>query len=480
MELGNDLRYAWRQLRRSPGFACAAILTLALGIGSTTTMFSVVDQVLLRPLPYAHPSQLVAISEASYDKDAAKSSGGISLPDAEDWQTRSHTLESVGFYTFNMPIVQDIPQPRSEAEMITSTNFFNVLGVQPALGRNFAANENKGASTHVAILGAEAWHILLNGDPRAVGRVLRLNGTPYTVIGVMPESFRFQGGSDLLFSPLAIETKDLQDRESGLLNVIGRLRDGATVDDAMRELAAIKQQNLHDYPGKERDNWILVESYARKLTRSVRPGLLVLNGLVLAVWLLATINVAGLLLTRTQGRRREIAVRAAVGAGSGRLMRQFLVESMVLSLAGGALGLAITSMALQISRSYLASMFTDGESIHVDPTVCVYVVIASIVSALIFGLIPALQAARLPILSGLREGSAGTGTSRGQAAMRDAIVTVEVALSLLLLAAAGVMARTLYDMQHRPLGFNPEKVVTAELMLPQKNYWFVQAGASNG
>jgi predicted permease len=480
MELGNDLRYAWRQLRRSPGFACAAILTLALGIGSTTTMFSVVDQVLLRPLPYAHPSQLVAISESSYDKDAAESSGGISLPDAEDWQTRSHTLESVGFYTFNMPIIQGITQPRSEAEMITSTNFFTMLGVQPAMGRNFAANENKGGATHVVILGAEAWHTLLNSDPKAVGRVLRLNGTSYTVIGVMPESFRFQGGSDLVFSPLAIDNKDLQDRSNGMLGVIGRLRDGATVDDAMRELAGIKQQNLHDYAGKERDNRIIVESYARMLTRSVRPGLLVLNGLVLAVWLLATINVAGLLLTRTQGRRREIAVRAAVGAGSARLMRQFLVESMVLSLAGGALGLAITSMALRISRSYLASMFTDGESIHVDPTVCVYVVIASIISALIFGMIPALQAARLPILSGLREGSAGSGTSRGQAAMRDAIVTVEVALSLLLLAAAGVMARTLYDMQHRPLGFNPEKVVTAELMLPQKNYWFVQAGSSNG
>ncbi|HEX4581500.1 MAG TPA: ABC transporter permease [Acidobacteriaceae bacterium] len=478
MELGNDLRYAWRQLRRSPGFAAAAVLTLALGIGATTTMFSVVDQVLLRPLPFVHPSQLVTITEASYDKDAASGGGGIPLPDAEDWQTRSHTLQSVAYYTFNMPIVGGIARPRSESQLITSTNFLNLLGVQPAMGRGFAADENAGGRTHVVVLGSEAWHTLFGSDPKIVGRVVTLNGTPHTVIGVMPESFRFQGSSDFLFSPLDVTDKNLQDRGSGMLTVLGRLRAGSTLEDAMHELAGIKQQNLRAYAGKERDNRVIVEDYARSLTRNVRPGLVTLNGLILAVWLLATINVAGLLLTRTQGRRREIAVRAALGAGSARLMRQFLVESLLLSLAGGAIGLGITSAALRISRSYLANTFQNGELIHIDTTVCVYALLASCVSALLFGIIPALQAARLPILSGLREGSAGSGTSRSQSLMRDTIVTVEVALSLLLLVAAGVMAHTLYEMQRRPLGFNPEKVVTAELMLPQKSYWF--AGQSSG
>jgi predicted permease len=479
MELGNDLRYGWRQLRRSPGFAIAAVLTLALGIGATTTMFSVVDQVLLRPLPFDHPAQLVAISEASYDKDAATSGGGISLPDAQDWQTRSHTLQSVAYYTFQMPIVGDIANPHSEAQLLTSANFLSMLGVQPALGRGFAANENSGGASHVVVLGAQAWHTLFGGDPKIIGRVVPLNGTPHTIIGVMPENFRFQGGSDLLFSPLDIGHKDLQDRSSGVLNVLGRLHAGNTIEDATRELAGIKQQNLRTYPGKERDTRVVVEDYTRSLTHSVRPGLLALHGLVLAVWLLATINVAGLLLTRTQGRRREIAVRAALGAGSMRLLRQFLLESLLLSLAGGALGLGITSAALHISRNYLANAFPNGDTIHVDAGVCLYVLVASCISALIFGILPALQAARLPILAGLREGSAGTGTSRMQGLMRDAIVTVEVALSLLLLVAAGVMARTLYEMQRKPLGFNPEKVMTAELMLPQKNYWFVSAGASN-
>jgi predicted permease len=480
MELGNDLRYAWRQLRRSPGFACAAILTLALGIGATTTMFSVVDQVLLRPLPMAHPEQLVQIAAVSYDKDPATSDGPIALPDVEDWQQRSHTLQSISYYTFNMPVVGDIPQPRSEPQLVTSTNFFHVLGVQPAMGRVFMPNENQGATTHVVVLGADAWHTLLNSDPKAVGRVVTINSAPYTIIGVMPERFRFQGGSDFLFSPLDISNKDLQARDGAMLAVIGRLRPGNTVEDAMHELEGIKQQDLKMYPGKEQDNRVAVENYARYLTRNVRPGLMALNGLVIAVWLLATINVAGLLLTRTQGRRREIAVRAAVGASSGRLLRQFLVESLLMGLVGAGIGLAITSAALRISRTYLANTFQNGDLVHLDVTVCVYALVASCISALIFGIIPALQAARQPILTGLREGSAGSGTSRSQSLIRDTIVTVEVAMSLLLLVAAGVMAHTLYEMQRRPLGFNPDKVVTAELMMPQKNYWFVTAGQSNG
>lgn len=479
MELVNDVRYAWHQLRHNPAFACTALVTLALGIGATTTMFSVVDQVLLRPLPYARPSQLVAITEASYDKNPTESGGGISLPDAQDWQTRSHTLQSVAYFTFQMPIVGGIARPRSVPELLTSTNFLSLLGVQPALGRGFTADDGQPGAPRVVILAAREWRTLFDADPKIIGRAITLDGTPHTVIGVMPDGFRFQGGSEFLFSTLDTSPKELQDRSSGMLTVLGRLREGSTPEDATRELAAIKKQNLRTYPGKERDNRVLVENYARSQTRSVRPGLLTLNWLVGAVWLLSTINVAGLLLTRTQGRRREIAVRAALGAGSGRLMRQFLVESLLLSMAGGALGLAITAAALRISRGYLAQTFQNGDIVHIDATVCTYVLLASCVSALLFGIVPALHAARLPIQEGLREGSAGAGTSRHQSMMRDVIVAAEVALSLLLLVAAGVMARTLYQLQRAPLGFAPENVVTAELMLPQKNYWFVSRGPSD-
>jgi predicted permease len=479
LELGNDLRYAWRQLRRNPSFAIAAVLTLALGIGATTTMFSVVDQVLLRPLPYRDPGQLVTISEVAYAKDAAKGFGGISLPNALDWQTRSHTLRGAAYYTLLAPVVSGIPHPHTVAQLITSTNFLSMLGVHPSPGRDFGAGENSGAASHVVVLGADAWRSLFNSDRSIVGHNISLNAAPYMVIGVMPESFRFQGSSDFLFSPLDVTTKDLQDRSSGMLSVIGRLQPGLTVADASRELMGIKQQNLKMYPGKELDNRIVVESYAQTLISSVRPGLLTLNGLVLTVWLLATINVAGLLLTRTQGRRREIAVRAALGARSGRLVRQFLVESLMLSLAGGACGLAITAAALHVLRHYLSRSFLNGDLIHIDATVCIYVLIASCASALVFGILPALQAARLPILSGLREGSASSGTSRRQGILRDGLVAIEIALSLLMLSAAGVMARTLYQMQRTPLGFNPDNVATAELIMPQKGYWFVEKPSAN-
>jgi predicted permease len=478
MDLGNDLRYGWRQLRRSPGFAIAAVLTLGLGIGATTTMFSVMDQVVLRPLPYRDPGQLVIIAEVEYAKDAAKGFGGISLPNALDWQTRSHTLQAA-YYTQVSPVVGGIPHPHTVTQLLISTNFFGMLGVRPALGRDFSASENIGAATHLVVLGADAWHSLFNSERSIVGRNISLNAAPYTVIGVMPDSFRFQGSSNFLFSPLDVTTKDLQDRSSGMLSVMGRLQPGLTVADASRELMGIKRQNLKMYPGKELDKRIVIENYAQTLTGSVRPALLTLNGLILTVWLLATINVAGLLLTRTQGRRREIAVRAALGARSGRLVRQFLAESLMLSLAGGACGLAITSAALHVLRHYLSSSFLNGDLIHIDATVCFYVLITSCASALLFGVLPALQAARLPILSGLREGSAGSGTSRRQGVLRDGLVAVEIALSLMMLSAAGVMARTLYQMQRTPLGFNPENVVTAELIMPQKGYWFANAPTAN-
>jgi predicted permease len=477
MHLAQDLGYAVRQLRRSPGFAMAAILVLALGIGATTTMFSVVDQVLLRPLPYQDPAQLVGIAEQAYDKGPGIS--GISLPDIQDIAARTHTLQSVGYYAFQVPIVGGIAHPQSVAQLLTSTNFLSMLGVKPAFGRGFSADENAGGATHVVVLGDESWGKLFARDRSVLGRTVTLNGTPHIVIGVMPPAFRFQGGSDLILSPLDITLKDLQARDSSTTQVLGRLRSGASVDDAAHELQGIKQQLLKSYQGKERDTRILVESYARSLTRTVRPGLLLLNGLVLAVWLLATINVAGLLLTRTQGRRREIAVRAALGAASSRLAQQFLVESFLLSLAGGAAGLAITVAVLKLLHHYLDQSLPNGDIIHVDATVCLYVLVASCLSALLFGILPALQASRLPILTGLREGAAGTGTSRQQTLVRDGLVTVEVALSLLLLVAAGVMARALYQLQHTPLGFDPEKVVTAELMLPQKNFWFVSTSTAS-
>ncbi|MGI8773291.1 MAG: ABC transporter permease [Acidobacteriaceae bacterium] len=478
MNLVNDLRYALRQLRRSPAFAITAVVTLALGIGATTAMFSVIDQVLLRPLPYQDPSRLVAITESVYGQNP--DNPGIPLPDAQDWQTRSHALQSIAFYTFQQPTVGGIDVPQTAPQLLVSPNFFQMLGIEPALGRSFLPKENAAGESPVVILGAELWHTLFHADPHIVGRAIPLNGTLHTVVGVLPEDFSFRGGSGVMFSPLATNDKELQDRGSGVLTVLGRLRPGATVQAAVKELNGIKQQDLRAYPGKERDTRVVVQSYARSLTANVRPALLALNGSVWIVWLIACVNVAGLLMTRSSGRRREIAVRGTLGAGGARLLQQFLTESLVLSLAGGALGLAIAAGALRLSRHYLSSMFQNGENIHIDAAVCLYLLIASCLSALIFGVIPAWQAAHAPLQEGLREGSTASGTSHRQKLLRDALVTAEIALSLVLLVAAGLMMRSLYTLRHTPLGFAPEHVMTADLVLPQKNYWFVTAGPGSG
>ncbi len=478
MTIGNDLRYAVRQLRKSPGFTLAAVLTLALGIGVNAAMFSVIDQVLLRSVPFPHPSELVQISEVNYGDKVVNSSGGIPLPDVQDWQARSHAFQGIGYYSFNQPTVGGIDTSRLEPQFLGSTNFFKMLGVAPAMGRDFQPGENMAGKSHVLIIGYSLWRDLFHGDPHILGRAVPLNGTIYTVVGVLPQSFSFQGGDDFLFSPLATDSKELNDRGNGMLNVLGRLRPDASVADANRQLSSIKRQELHDFPGKERDTRVVVQSYQEARTGQVRPALLALDGAVLLVWLIACANVAGLMLTRTSGRRREIAVRNALGAGSARLLRQFLTESLVLALAGGAAGLALAWAALRVLRHYLDRILPSNGSIHIDAAVCAYLFAASCVSALVFGVLPALQAARAPAQEGLREGSAASGTSHRQRLLRDTLVTVEVTFTLLLLVAAGLVLRSLSALRHADLGFAPDHVVTAALVLPQKGYWFVTLSAA--
>ncbi len=474
--IANDLRYALRQLRKSPAFTLMAVLTLALGIGANAAMFSVINQVLLRRLPYADPARLVAIGAVS---DQGRENGSVSLPDAEDWQTRSHTLSEVGYYAYQQPTLRGIDNPQLMPEMITSVNFFRMLGVMPAMGRGFLPEENKGDRTHVLVIPDAVWRKQFHSDPHIVGRAVELNETPYTIIGVLPPSFMFQGGDNILFTPLDVDVKDLQSRDGSFLSVLGRLAPGATVEGASRELNGIKQQAVQQYE-KERQERVYVKSYERSLTENVRPALLALNGAVLVVWLIACANVAGLLLTRSSGRRREIAVRAALGAGNARLLRQFLTESLLLALAGGAVGLGLAAVALRVLRRYLGDLLMEGEKIHINATVCAYLLLASCVSAVLFGIVPAWQAARVPPQEGLREGSAAAGTSQRQRWLRDALVIGEITMSVVLLVAAGLMLRSLYALRHAELGFAPENVVTAGLILPQKNFWIVSSTATNG
>jgi predicted permease len=474
-----DLQYAFRQLRNAPIFALTAILTLALGVGINAAMFSVVDQVLLREMPFPRANEVVQFAVRS-------ESGGFaatSLPDIRDWQARSHSFEQIAYYTEQVPTLGGTADPKLVAQIVSSANLFDLLQVKPALGRGFLPGDGKAGSSNVVILGAATWHSAYHGDPQIVGRSVPVNGIPYTVIGVMPAGFSFPAntGDDSIWTPIPVDEKSLQDRGSASLSVIGRLRPGVSVADATREMNSIHEQLKHEYPKDEDVNPIRMQTYPNVVTGSARSGIIALDIAVFAVWLIACANVAGLMLARGNGRRREVALRIALGAQRGRLIRQLLTESLVLSLAGGAFGLVLANLSLRLLKRYLASAVIFGDQIHIDLRVCVYLFVASCVSAILFGLLPAFHASRVPAQEGLRQGAAASGISRQQTRWRDALVIGEIALTLSLLVAAGLMVRALISLRHTRVGFVTENVVTAEIYLPSHSALFFdqqQGGAS--
>jgi predicted permease len=459
-----DLNFALRQLRNAPVFALTAILTLALGIGINAAMFSVVDQVLLRSMPFPHADEVVQMAVRSETGGFASTS----FPDIQDWQARSHSYQQLGYYTEEVPTLGGTGEPKLVPQILSSSNLFDLLQARPMMGRTFLPTDSTAGHTDVLVLSAGTWAELYHSDPQIIGRSVPVNGIPHTVIGVMPRGFAFPAntGDNSIWTPIPVDDKALHDRGSSALSVVGRLRAGISIAAATQELNSIHEQLKHEYPKDEDSNPIHMESYPNVVTGSVRPAILALNIAVLAVWLIACANVAGLLLARGNGRRREVALRTALGAQRGRLVRQFLTESLLLSFAGGALGLELANLALHLLKRYLADAVIFGDQIHIDIKVCAYLFAASCISAVLFGLLPALHATSTPAQDGLRQGTAASGTSRQQARWSDALVIGEIALTLTLLVAAGVMVRTLISLRHTPVGFVADQVVTGEIYLP--------------
>ena len=459
-----DLHFAFRQLKNAPAFAFTAILTLALGIGINAAMFSVVDQVLLRSMPFPRANEVVQMGVRS-------ESGGFSttsLPDILDWQARSHSFQQIAYYTEQVPTLGGTSNPRIVPQIVSSTNLFDTLEARPMMGRTFMPSDSTAGQTNVVILSASTWSEIYHADPHIIDRSIPINGIPYTVIGVMPNGFAFPAntGDTSIWTPLPIQDKSLLDRSSSALSVIARLRPGIPMGDALHELNSIHTQLIHEYPKDEDINSIRMESYPSVVTGSVRPSIIALDVAVFAVWLIACANVAGLLLARGNSRRREVALRTALGAQRGRLIRQFLTESLLLSLAGGALGLELAALSLRLLKHYLAHAIIFGDQIHIDLKVCVFLFAASCISALLFGLLPAIHASSAPAQEGLRHGTSASGTSRQQNRWRDTLVIGEIALTLALLIAAGLMVRTLISLRHTRVGFVADQVVTGEIYLP--------------
>ncbi|HEX3987774.1 MAG TPA: ABC transporter permease [Acidobacteriaceae bacterium] len=470
-------RYALRQLLKTPAFTLAALLTLALGIGVNAAMFSVIDQVLLRPLPYKNADRLVKFGPV--DPVNPQNYGSMSLPDLRDMAARSHSLQAIGYFTFQIPTLGGASsEPKITPEITASTNLFDLIGVRPMLGRGFVPDDGKPGHNNVLVLGYTVWQQSFHGNRGIVGSSVTIDGDPYSVIGVLPPNVEFPGNvGDAIYSPLVTDDKSMQDRDNAGLMSFGLLLPGVPVSQARAELNSIRRQLRHDYPKEEGKDPIRVESYRDSLTDDARPALNALNFAVIAVWLIACANVAGLMLTRFNARRREIAIVTALGAPRATVARQFLTESLILGLAGGAAGLGLAALILHVLRHYLADAVLYGSDIHINAGVCIYLFVASLVSAVLFGLAPAWAASRLSLQEGLREGAAATGVSRKQAFWRDALVVTEFTLTLALLIAAGLMMRTLLMLRHAELGFDAGHVVTGDLYLPTHGVWWANQDA---
>ncbi len=462
-EFRDDVRFAARQLRRAPGFAIVAALTLALGIGATTAIFSVVHAVVLRPLPYPGPEQLMFVGE---DFEGRPSS--VSVGNFVDWRTHAKSfsgLAALQYFSFNLA---DDQLPERVAGGRVSHSWFAVLGIQPLHGRVFTREEDTPGREGVVVLSHRLWTRRYAADPAVVGREIRLNSVPFTVVGVMPAAFDVTSDGEELWTPIAFTPEQLATHDSHYLTVIGRLAAGVSLEQSRAELRTIYLQMQKLYPGDAQVNPGVAEPLHQRVVGDYRQRLLVLLGAVGLVLLIGCGNVANLLLARGGVRAREIALRAAVGAGRARIVRQLLTETLVLAVAGAMLGVGVASLAVPALVAYSPEGVPRLDQAHIDGTVLAFGMAAALFSALAAGLTPALRAARTDLRSTLNEG--GRAGTASHDAIRRVLVAVEVALAIVLLVGAGLLVRSALHLQQVDPGFDPRGVLTARLTLPAVRY----------
>ncbi|HEX6057835.1 MAG TPA: ABC transporter permease [Gemmatimonadaceae bacterium] len=474
MDLSQDLRYGLRHLVRSPAFTLAAVVTIALGIGANTAIFSVVNAVLLRPLPYPAPDRLVSIRETSDRGEMV-----LSPPNLEDFRAQRALFESMaGTYNTYLALTGE-----GDAEQLVGAaateDFFRVLATPPLVGRGFRAEDAREGAPPVVVLREDLWRRRFGADPAIVGRAVQLDGVARTVVGVMPASVDYPDVATELWIPLGFSEEELAtQRGAHYLDAIARLAPGVTVDQADAGLRAVAARLAAEHPRTNGDESATARSLRDALVGDIRPALLVMLGAVGFVLLIACANVASLLLTRAVGRGRELAIRTALGAGRGRIARQLLVESVLLAALGGILGLLLAAWGVDALGTLRPEDVPLVGDVRLDRTVLLFTLGVTLLSAVVFGLVPAVQAARrIELGSGLREGTAGAVGARGAQRTRSVLVVAEIALALVLLAGAGLLVRSFDRLLRVDPGFDPAGVLTFSVSLPDAKYDTTRARA---
>jgi putative ABC transport system permease protein len=466
----SDLRYALRMLAKSPAFTTVAVVTLALGIGANSAIFSVVDTVLLRPLPFPHPDRIVMVwgivphEGGEHDVD--------SYPDYIDLRHQSKMVQHLAAYSRTGAILSGKEESRLLQGVAATSDIFDVLGISPFLGRRYTRKEDN-VDARVVVLTYEGWRRLFNGDPKIIGREVMLSNRSFTVIGIMPPGWRFpvqDPVKDYLMPLEPIIPKDVPRRGSHSLSLVGRLKAGVGIKAAESELNAIANRLALQYPDTNFDRHQLIVDLHEDMVGDVRPALTVLLCAVGLVLLIACANVANLLLARATARRREIAIRTALGASRNRITRQLLAEGLLLSVIGGAAGLLLAWWGIDVLRALGPSDLPRVADIAVNSTVCGFTFAIAVASTMIFALLPALQASRPDVNQSLQEGGKGAIGGRETHRLRAILVTSQMALSLLLLAGAGLLIKSFANLRATNPGFDPARTVTVAISLPSAKY----------
>jgi predicted permease len=467
-EMFQDLRFGVRMLLKQPGFTLVALLTLALGIGANTAVFSVANTVLLRPLPYQKPDELVMVWETAPKLGFPRND--VAPANFLDWREQNDVFAQLAAFGSTSVSLTGRGEPERIEGVRVSASLFPLLGVAPAMGRVFTAEEDRAEAQSVIVLSHGLWQRRFGGDPGIVGQTLTLNSRPYTVVGVMPASFRFPGREQEFWLPMAFEPGEAAGRGDHYLSVVARLKPGVTKQQAQAEMDAIAARLQQQYPRTNTGQGVALVPLHEEFASTIRQPLLILLSVAGFVLLIACANVMNLLLARATARRKELTIRAALGASHLRLTRQLLIESLLLAGLGGAIGTLLALWGAKLLEALVPDNLAQARGIVTDWRVLGFSVAISLLTGVVFGLLPALQVSRPNLTEALKEGgqSSAGGESRGR--LRGALVIVEIALSLVLLVGAGLLLKSFYRLTKVDPGFQPEQALTMRMQLSGEKY----------